>query len=343
MAILTKMISKKTLFTFAAIVILLLNLLFLFYFKYSIQSFPFKNFDLSYKGNILDLIFTVIIIAGLIVYLFQPGNKMKINSILAYALILCVILILGAVSSQIENNFKEIYIFDQPIGKAITGLIFFLYQLIQFIYLYIIWLSILSRNSKLIFYTPVFAVFTLILFYVFTFIFISFNKQDKINNEEGRASDVAVVLGAAVWSDNRPSPSLYSRVAKAAELYKAGKISKIQLTGAKAPGELSESEVALRELEFMNIDRKDILLESGTSSTAEQIHFIKYYVIGKKNFKNILIISDAYHLARIRQICEFYNVKAEVISSDLSLSFESLLYYKIRESVAVLAFWLFGL
>ena len=85
----------------------------------------------------------------------------------------------------------------------------------------------------------------LVLFLILTFIYIDnvgyasgrwiLNKSDK---------NIGVVLGAAVWSGNIPSPTLSARVDKALELLEQGFVGKIVLTGGKAPGELPESEVA---------------------------------------------------------------------------------------------------
>src|SRR5437660_1724484 len=60
--------------------------------------------------------------------------------------------------------------------------------------------------------------------------------------------DGGVVLGAAVWGGNRPSPVLRERINKGYELLSSGTIKYIILTGGGSPGEMTEAEVAKNEL-----------------------------------------------------------------------------------------------
>ena len=327
-----------------SILIPLLNLLFLYYFKYSNQGLYFSEFSLFYIGNLFNLFCTIILIAGLIVIILKKNIKIRPSFIFIYLIILSLLLVLGAVSKIINEVFPKIYILEQPLGRIITVLIFFIYQYIQFVFILLIWSSILNKNGRLIYKAPIASLVLVFLIFIFTFIFINDeNPSQPGKNFTKDSADVAVVLGAAVWSENRPSPSLAARVDKAAELFKKGYSKRIQLTGGSAPGEMSESEVALLRLTSEKIEPEKIWVEASTSSTIEQIHFIKRNLIEGKKLKNIIIISDSYHLPRIVQICDFYSVKATVLSSDLELSFQSKIYYRIRESLALLIFWFFGL
>ena len=42
---------------------------------------------------------------------------------------------------------------------------------------------------------------------------------------------IALVFGAGVWANNTPSPVLYDRVAAAVELYQAGRVRKLLMSG----------------------------------------------------------------------------------------------------------------
>ncbi|MFN4174641.1 MAG: YdcF family protein [Parachlamydiaceae bacterium] len=83
------------------------------------------------------------------------------------------------------------------------------------------------------------------------------------------------MLGAAVWSDNKPSPILAARVDKAIDLMKNFNVEKVYFTGSNAPGELSEAEVALNYLKSKNVSADNVITETNTTSTTEQIQFIK--------------------------------------------------------------------
>ena len=178
----------------------------------------------------------------------------------------------------------------------------------------------------------------------FGFFYSVFAMQSK-NADSGipAPADVAVVFGSAVWSDNKPSPSLSKRVEKAVDLYKAGIVGKIQLTGGNAPGELSEAEVGYNLVKKSHIDMKNVLIEKKTSSSIEQVQFIKKELVEKENMQSIIVVSDKFHLNRINEICNFHNIKPQLVSSDLSLSWEKNIYYKFRESVGLIFFWLFAI
>jgi uncharacterized SAM-binding protein YcdF (DUF218 family) len=136
---------------------------------------------------------------------------------------------------------------------------------------------------------------------------------------------------------------LASRTEKAYELYKSGYVNKIQVTGGNAPGELSEAEVSSIYLIKRGVNKNDIWIEKKTSNTAEQVRYVKEEIINKKKLMNIVFVSNSYHLTRINEICSFYNINAGLEASTLNLSFDSNIYYKVRESIALLVFWFFAL
>jgi len=84
-------------------------------------------------------------------------------------------------------------------------------------------------------------------------------------------------------------------------------------------------------------------LEQETTSSSEQIQFIMRKLVPDKDIKDIIIISDSYHLPRVLEISRFYNITIKVAASKLQLDFKSKLYNKIRESLALVVFWYFAL
>jgi vancomycin permeability regulator SanA len=65
------------------------------------------------------------------------------------------------------------------------------------------------------------------------------------------------------------------------------------------------------------------------------------YFTGKIPLR-VVIISDDFHLPRTIEMCRFFNINTDGLASDYNLSLEKLLYYRIRESFALVLFWLFG-
>ncbi len=168
-------------------------------------------------------------------------------------------------------------------------------------------------------------------------------KDDSVVLKKIENRDIAVVLGAAVWNKNEPSPIFKGRIDRALELHTLYNVDKIQLTGGSAPGEITESEAALRYLDQNGVSLQNIFYEVETTTTSEQIRFIKDELVDKKKYKRILIITDHFHLRRVMEICNFFHVDAYGISSEYKLNWEKLIYYRMRDSVGLILFWFFAI
>ena len=327
----------------AVIILMLLNLLLLYFIKYRNQELPLSQFRLYTIGNILNLIFIIILIGEVIIYSVRKNIEYNGIMLLSFAVIISLLLIIASISTIISLPSYGIFIFNHPLNKILIGSFFLMYQFVQIIFIVFLCLNIAQTEYR------VFASLTdsiiiiaalLIFAYLYSNIqktsFNSFNKNIKGNN-------VAVVLGAAVWSHNKPSPSLEARLEKVIELYKTGAVKHIQLTGSNAPGELSEARVAFNYLLKKGIEPEKIWIEENTTSTAEQIHFIKNELIKRKKIKNIILVSDSYHLVRVDEICRFYNIKVYAEPSDITIGTHNKIYNNVRESIALVVFWLFAL
>lgn len=155
--------------------------------------------------------------------------------------------------------------------------------------------------------------------------------------------DAGVILGAAVWSGDRPSPVLRERINKGYDLLKNGTVQFLVLTGGRAPNELPEAEVARRELLKRGVDETRIVSENRTSSTLEQVLYIRDQLQKKQGWRSFIIISDQFHLKRAVEICEFNEINALGVSSESPLGPQNLAFHHLRESGALVLYWLFGL
>jgi vancomycin permeability regulator SanA len=183
--------------------------------------------------------------------------------------------------------------------------------------------------------------FTLVLI---TFIYINTLSYASEKWQLSRSnSNIAVVLGAAVWSGNLPSPTLAGRVNKAIELLNNGYSGRILVTGSSAPGEMTEAEVAYDYLVKKGVDTTLISVETATRSTTEQIQFIKNRLAGLESIDDIIVISDYYHLPRVIEISKFFNLDIKVAESRHIVDYENRIYNKVRESIALFIFWSFAL
>jgi len=326
------------------ILILLLDLLFLIFTKYENQGLPVSRFNIFFLGNILNLFFTLAAITGIVFFAFSKKPTFRPGFMLAFTVLISITLIAAALSTRITLPLPNVYFLDHPLQKIAEGAIFSFYQYLLFLFIAILWLNIVSRRELIILRSIVNSVALTMLLLAGTFIYININKDEgKKFTQVKNSTNVAVVLGAAVWSHNSPSPSLSARADKAVELYKKGIVNKIQVTGSNAPGEMSESDVAFYYIKLANIDTSVVWRENNTVSTAEQIRYIRDNISTKENMGRIIIVSDSYHLTRVHEMCKFYKIKAELAASDLKLSLQHNLYYKLKESIALLVFWFFAL
>lgn len=325
-------------------IIFFLDLLFLYYEKYNNQGLSLSSFRLLYIGNLLNLITTIAEILGTIVYTLRSKSKFNSSFLISFCFIITLLLIAASFSDKFNFPLPKIYIMDHPIRKIFIGALFTLFQFLQLLYIIIIWLYIFRRGDLLILRGLTNTVAVLIFFLMVTFVYVNLKKVNDIKSKSNpNKLNIAVVLGAAVWSNNKPSPSLAARVNEAEELYKKGIVNRIQLTGSNAPGELSESQVAYNYIKSSGINLSNVWMEKKTVSTAEQIRFIKDHLSNMINIGEIIIVSDDYHLTRVREICKFYDIRAGFAPSGLKLSFDKNIYYKLIESAALLVFWFFAI
>lgn len=318
---------------------------FLFFFlKYQNQDLQFSKLNIFYIGNLFNVILFLVLILGLTI-LFIKSRKELVNNFNKYLiceLIGASIILLLFFESKIEIKYPTYYILRHPFERIFISCIYYLYLLSQLIMISYLWLSIIGV-SNLHFIRSVFnSVLILFILLFVAFIYSPNNKNVSQNKVERKKNNIGIVLGAAVVSNNKPGSILMMRLNSAYELYKNNIIKKLQLTGGNAPGEISEAEAAFNYLKNFEINPYDIYIETKTSSTNEQINFIFKNDFNKK-YDEVIIVSDKHHLKRINQICKFYGLKVSLFGVEISLTMKNLIYYKLRETFALLTFWLFAI
>ncbi len=172
----------------------------------------------------------------------------------------------------------------------------------------------------------------------------------KTYSEAGEISafhaDAGVILGAAVWHGNglgeRPSPALRERINLGNELLISHAIPRLVVTGGSGPGKLAEAEVAKLELLHLGVDSSRIIEENSSHTTFEQVRFLRDELYRKQGWSRFVILSDQYHLARVCEMCRYNGLTVIGSPSHIHEPILDLAYYRIRESVAMLEYWLLG-
>ena len=130
------------------------------------------------------------------------------------------------------------------------------------------------------------------------------------NTSSNAQADAAVVLGAAVWT-NQVSPVFKERINHALNLYRKGQVRKLIFTGGQGnPGEPTESAAARDYAIQSGIPASDILIEQKSHTTYENILYAKQ-LADTHGIKKVLIVSDPLHEKRAMAMAEDAGLVAE--------------------------------
>ncbi|GAC1359001.1 MAG: YdcF family protein [Acidobacteriaceae bacterium] len=127
---------------------------------------------------------------------------------------------------------------------------------------------------------------------------------DVASHDEAVPADAIAVFGAAEYS-GRPSPIFHARLDHAVDLYQK-QIAPIVITlggGSDKDSGNTEGGVGRDYLLAKGVPLTDILAETRSIDTEQQVH--RLAAIAREHaFKHIVVVSDATHLFRIRELCE---------------------------------------
>lgn len=166
-----------------------------------------------------------------------------------------------------------------------------------------------------------------------------------IINQENRAipekSDVILVLGAHLWGEN-PSPFLQARLDKAMELYRNGYADVILVSGGQGADEVIPEALAMKNyLIAHQIPAEDVMMEDRSTSTRENITFSKV-LMDQKGYQSAIIVTNDFHVYRGMREAHRAEIKASGASAPTE-PWESKWYYRVRESLAILYYWVLDL
>ena len=123
-------------------------------------------------------------------------------------------------------------------------------------------------------------------------------------------ADAGIILGAALWRD-QPSPALRERLIKAVELYEAGKVDYLVLSGGTGGllSTISEAEGMRNFLVEKGVPEDKLLLESESVNTFQNIRFSQN-VMQEHNINSSIIITHDYHLPRAIEMASYLKLES---------------------------------
>ena len=148
-------------------------------------------------------------------------------------------------------------------------------------------------------------VFISVLFFTAAFLPLWIMWRDfqvsRLDADTVRPADAAVVLSTRAYEEGRLNPCLVARVEAAVELYRAGKVKKLVMTGGVSRDLQSSAGNMQMIAEKMGVPKGDIIQEREAGNTFENIVFSRKFI---ENSPRVVIVSAGFHLARARMMAD---------------------------------------
>lgn len=181
----------------------------------------------------------------------------------------------------------------------------------------------------IVFYALFILLFIISLFYSCVWIA---SKNRIMSMDELPDFTYAIVLGAGLERDGRPTDILSDRVLSAVSLIKAGKVKKLILSGSKNMLNYDETAAMLRLAEQSGIKLSQIEIDDQGNSTFESIANFKLHF--PEN--NAVIVTQNFHLPRAISISRSLGINAFGFAAQIyRFSRLKILYWGMREFFAL--------
>jgi len=145
---------------------------------------------------------------------------------------------------------------------------------------------------------------------------------------------VAVVFGAGLWADGSPTPVLADRVDTAAELYHAGKVSVLLMSGDNSRLEYNEPQAMWDYAVSAGVPAEAIVLDYAGRRTYDSC----YRALHIFGVQDAVLVTQAYHLDRALYIANRLGINAVGVPAD-KRSYVYIQRYRWREVAATWAAW----
>ena len=143
---------------------------------------------------------------------------------------------------------------------------------------------------------------------------LSTHYADRIHSpEEARSMPIAIVFGAGLRRDGRPTTVLADRVSTAVTLYQQGKVKTLLMSGSSNASGYDEAAAMLEFAISLGVPQEDILVDSEgdrtylTCARAKNIYGVE----------RALLVTQRYHLPRALILCDALSIESEGIAADL--------------------------
>lgn len=150
------------------------------------------------------------------------------------------------------------------------------------------------------------------------------------------ARRVALVLGARVYSSGRLSAMLADRVAMAADLYEAGEVDLLLMSGDNSSADYNEPDAMRDYAVRLGVPADAIAVDYGGRRTYDSCYRARHVF----RVDDAVVVSQAFHLPRALMLCRGLGIDAVGVAADVQrpwgYSRRSMAYSRAREYPATL-------
>jgi SanA protein len=152
--------------------------------------------------------------------------------------------------------------------------------------------------------------------------------------ESAPARRAAIVFGAGLWRDGSPTPVLRDRVATAAQLYFAGKVEKLLMSGDNSYVEYNEPGAMRGYALELGVPDEAIVLDYAGRRTYDTCYRARA-IFG---LQEAILVTQNFHLPRALYLCNVLGLPSVGVPADLQdYRRRSLFFWNLREVPATLA------
>lgn len=170
--------------------------------------------------------------------------------------------------------------------------------------------------------------------------YVEKNQSDKIKTSMTEIPTeepprIAIVFGARVWENGEASPVLYDRVLTAVELYRAGRVKKLLMSGDNPTHEYDEPTAMKRTAMNLGVPESDIVLDFAGRRTYDTCYRAKEIFEVQK----AILVTQEFHQARANYLCNNLGVDSIGITSNRR-KYVAERHWAVREFFSVFGAWL---
>lgn len=158
--------------------------------------------------------------------------------------------------------------------------------------------------------------------------------EQMVTLENAPAERVAIVFGARVYPSGRLSAMLSDRVDAAVDLYHAGKVQKIIMSGDNRFEDYNEPGAMIAHAQSRGVPAEDLQPDYGGRRTYDTCYRARHIF----QVESAILVTQAFHLPRALFLCETLGTRATgVIADRRTYDPRSIAWSEMREIPALVA------